>query len=159
MANTLHRRCALQALAGAGAAAAAASTAVAQTGALNPAPYSDGVASGDPQADCVVLWTRLATPAPRMRVAWAVAEDEGFRRIVRRGSAFAAASADHTVKAIADRLQPGRRYSYRFIAGGAASPISRTKTLPVGRVEKRGVAFVSCSNYPFGFFNAYGAIA
>jgi alkaline phosphatase D len=57
-------------------------------------PFKLGVASGDPTATGVVLWTRLAPqpfepgggmPARRATVQWQVASDERFRRVVRDG--------------------------------------------------------------------------
>ena len=38
------------------------------------------------------------------------------------------------------------------------SPLGRTKTTPKAEddVTKVSLAIYSCSNYPFGFFNAYG---
>ncbi|UPT62766.1 MAG: alkaline phosphatase D family protein [Hyphomonadaceae bacterium JAD_PAG50586_4] len=61
----------------------------------------------------------------------------------------------------ADRrgLQPGARYFYRFIARGETSPVGRTRTLPEGNLDRLGIALVSCSNFAFGYFNAYDAIA
>src|SRR5262245_38504920 len=60
-------------------------------------PFTLGVASGDPTADGIVLWTRLA-PEPANLVAtgrsavpvgWRVARDSGMRNVVRRGVAVA----------------------------------------------------------------------
>ena len=55
-------------------------------------PFTLGVASGDPTATGVVLWTRLAPdplhgggmPLSRVAVQWELARDEGFRQVVRR---------------------------------------------------------------------------
>ena len=55
-------------------------------------PFALGVASGSPRADSVVLWTRLlrghsfplAPAVGALAVAWEVADDAQFRRIVRR---------------------------------------------------------------------------
>ena len=126
---------------------------------LANAVFLHGVASGDPRADSVVLWTRVETTAPREPVIWEVARDAGFADIVQRGDSIADADADHTVKVVPDGLAPGATYFYRFTVGGTSSPIGRTKTLPVGRLDRLGVALVSCSNHAFGFFNAYDAIA
>ncbi|MEO7466309.1 MAG: PhoD-like phosphatase N-terminal domain-containing protein, partial [Sphingobium limneticum] len=54
-------------------------------------PFALGVASGDPSRDGFVLWTRLVGPdahplrAGSIPVRYEVAEDEGFRDIVRTG--------------------------------------------------------------------------
>jgi hypothetical protein len=61
-------------------------------------PFALGVASGDPLPDSVVIWTRLAPDAldpfggmeyKHFPVAWEVAEDDAFRRVVQRGTALA----------------------------------------------------------------------
>ena len=51
--------------------------------------FSLGVASGQPRADGMVLWTRLTggDMAPRETVRWELAADEAFTRIVARGDA------------------------------------------------------------------------
>jgi alkaline phosphatase D len=50
-------------------------------------------------------------------------------------------------------------YYYRFEALGVPSSVGRTRTLPGVGVERVRLAVVSCSNLPFGYFNAYAAIA
>lgn len=54
---------------------------------------------------------------------------------------------------------PGSKYYYRFRIADVTSPVGRTQTLPTGALQKLGIAVASCSNYPFGHFNAYEAIA
>jgi alkaline phosphatase D len=56
-------------------------------------------------------------------------------------------------------LDPGRAYTYQFEAGGARSPLGRTRTLPEGRTKDAVLAVCTCALYPNGLFNAYGAIA
>jgi alkaline phosphatase D len=50
-------------------------------------------------------------------------------------------------------------YYYEFNVGRARSPVGRTRTLPLDAVSRARLAVVSCSNYPYGFFNVYGRIA
>lgn len=120
--------------------------------------FRHGVASGDPDATSVVLWTRVTVPAP-LEVDWELASDPSFARVVRQGRVTAGPERDFTIKVLAEGLEPGGRYYYRFLAAGAMSPIGQTRTLPVGRVERLGIALASCSNFAFGYFNAYDAIA
>ncbi|MCB9955202.1 MAG: alkaline phosphatase D family protein [Caulobacterales bacterium] len=127
--------------------------------ALSNDVFRHGVASGDPQKDSVVLWTRIETNLDSEPVRWEIARDAAFTDIVRSGEAFAKASADHTVKAIPDGLDPGAHYFYRFTARKRISPVGQTRTLPEGATDRLGLAVASCSNYAFGFFNAYEAIA
>ena len=71
--------------------------------------FAHGVASGDPLRDRVVIWTRATTHTPGpVELAWEVAEDEGFARVVASGRAAAAAVRDHTVKVDVGGLKPGR---------------------------------------------------
>ena len=120
--------------------------------------FRHGVASGDPDTTSVVIWTRV-TASAATPVEWEVAHDAGFTRLVATGRAEATAERDYTVKVLATGLRAGGRYFYRFRAGGMTSPTGRTRTLPTGRLDRLGIALVSCSNYAFGFFNAYAAIA
>jgi alkaline phosphatase D len=136
----------------------------AQTGPSNgPSLFRHGVASGDPLADRVILWTRV-TPADGagtrpVDVRWTVANDEALTRVVAHGSAQARPERDFTVKVDARGLQPGRHYFYAFEAGKERSTIGRTKTIARGDVERLQLAHVCCSNYPNGFFNVYACLA
>lgn len=121
--------------------------------------FKHGVASGDPAATSVVIWTRLESDEDAAGVSWAVFKDADLKQHVASGETFAQKSADHTVKVVVENLTPGTRYYYRFSARGLASPIGRTMTLPESGLQKLGVALASCSNYTFGLFNAYDAIA
>lgn len=120
--------------------------------------FRHGVASGDPDATSVVLWTRISVAAPA-EVQWELASDHAFTRIAAQGRVSTGPERDFTVKVLAEGLEPGGRYFYRFRTGQAVSAVGRTRTLPTGRLDRLGIALVSCSNYPFGYFNAYDAIA
>jgi alkaline phosphatase D len=124
--------------------------------------FLHGVASGDPTADSVVIWTRV-TPAPARaaggaRVRWQVTTDAGTPITVRSGWVTTSAARDYTVKVDVRGLAAGRTYRYRFDALGESSVLGKTRTLPAATSHAR-LAIVSCSNYPAGFFNAYAAIA
>lgn len=137
----------------------AAGGAVPSPGAADGA-FRHGVASGDPLSDRVILWTRVS---PRrngpVAVRWEIAADPDFRRVVNQGLVTALPDRDHTVKVDALGLEPGRTYYYRFDADGEASPTGRTRTLPERTVGRMRLAVASCSNLPFGYFNAYARIA
>ncbi|MVA75888.1 alkaline phosphatase [Auraticoccus sp. F435] len=129
--------------------------------------FTLGVASGDPLPDSVVLWTRLCRSplapdglggmaARRYPVRWEVAEDDAFRRVVRRGSTVAAPSWAHSVHVEVDGLRPGRDYWFRFRAGRQLSPVGHTRTAPGYDADPAALAFAftSCQNYPAGYFTA-----
>ncbi|MPY86562.1 MAG: alkaline phosphatase [Luteitalea sp.] len=122
--------------------------------------FGYGVASGDPLADRVVLWTRVAPSADaEVEVRWQVARDTGMQQLVARGTQPTTRARDFTVKVDVAGLEPATTYYYQFEAIGTRSPIGRTRTLPVGRVGRVRLAVASCSNYPWGYFNAYRRIA
>jgi len=137
--------------------------------------FGYGVASGDPLADRVIIWTRATPPTPPGRppatpgsglgdpllVHWEVATDDSMRDIVRRGRVRTSARADHTVKVDVTGLSPYTRYYYRFRANGEDSALGLTRTAPdvAGEVHALRMALVSCSNYTGGWFTAYRAIA
>ena len=125
--------------------------------------FAHGVASGDPATNSVVLWTRVrlegANAGATARVTWEIAADKAFNEIRASGDVVTGASRDWTVKAVPGNLTPGTAYYYRFRIGDARSPVGRTKTLPAGAVANARFAVVSCSNYPYGYFNVYDQIA
>ena len=134
---------------------------VRQPGAVVAARFQHGVASGDPLADRVILWTRVTPPSPVsvVNVSFVVATDPALTQVVTRGIAKTNPARDYTVKVDPAGLQPGTTYYYRFTADGENSPIGRTRTLPVGNVPRLRMAVASCSNHAFGLFNAYRRIA
>ena len=122
--------------------------------------FQHGVASGDPLCDRVILWTRI-TPKHEhgvVPVDCYVATDPKMRRVVGRLKGFASADGDFTVKLDAHGLRPGQTYYYQFVAMREASPIGRTRTLPLWTDRVR-MGLASCSNWPAGFFAAYGHMA
>jgi alkaline phosphatase D len=121
--------------------------------------FVHGVASGDPDRSSVVIWTRVSGFDEPVDVGWQFAADEGFQDIVARGQFTANRDRDHTVKVVVDGLTPGESYFYRFDVDGELSPTGQTKTLPDGHVDRLVIAVASCSNFPFGYFNAYEVIA
>ena len=124
-----------------------------------PGVFSHGVASGDPLTDRVLLWTRVSGSSDaRVPVTWALARDPDFREVITAGETATGPERDYTVKVTAPGLAPGATYHYRFEALGERSPVGRTKTLPRDPTHVR-LAFVSCSNLPFGYFNVYRRIA
>ena len=123
--------------------------------------FRHGVASGDPLSDRVILWTRVTPKSPTgsQTVSWIVARDPKLAQVVARGEAQTGAARDFTVKLDATGLQPATTYYYRFESIGERSAIGRTRTLPTAGVSKVRLGVVSCSNLPFGYFNAYGCLA
>lgn len=121
--------------------------------------FTHNVASGEPQARSVLLWTRFVGSGDSARVHAEVSETADFARIVAGGDVVTGPFRDWTAKVTVTGLVPGRRYFYRFVADGQTSPVGRTRTLPEGALDSWTIGVFSCSNLPYGWFNAYGHAA
>ena len=128
---------------------------------INPewAPFFHGVASGDPLADRVIIWTRV-TPdemneAP-IDVTWQIATDPMLENVVQSGTFTTNIDRDYTVKVDVTGLSSNTTYYYGFSALDKHSLTGRTKTTPVG-VDSEHLKFgvVTCSNFQAGYFNSY----
>ena len=121
--------------------------------------FTHNVASGEPSATSVLLWTRFVAES-ETQLVWQVSASEDFTRPVAEGSIAASPERDWCAKGIATGLAPDRWYFFRFIApDGTTSPVGRTRTLPQGPTAKFRLAVFSCANYGFGWFNAYAHAA
>ena len=130
--------------------------------AATPAAFAFGVASGDPLADRVILWTHAKVPASTADVAltWQVATDAAFANVVRSGTLLATEAASFTAKVDVTGLTAGASYFYRFRdATGASSTVGTTRTLPAGTASSVKFAVFSCALYSEGYFHAYDAAA
>jgi alkaline phosphatase D len=120
--------------------------------------YPEGVASGDPQPDSVLLWTRRPFDSgTESRLLVEIAEDEGFNHIVGSAPATVSAAADWTCRVLAGNLKPATVYWYRFTdETGQASRVGRTLTAPEpGDPRPAKFAFVCCQNANLGAQHAY----
>ncbi len=132
-------------------------------------PFQLGVASGDPSADGMVLWTRLAPkplegggmPAEPVAISWQVADDEGMTQVVREGKTVANVAWGHSVHVEVEGLRPDRWYWYRFKAGSEVSPVGRTRTMPSPDAQPESLKFAvaSCQHFETGYFTAYDHMA
>ncbi len=128
--------------------------------------FTLGVASGDPTAEAIILWTRLALdttaddglagmPDEDVDVAWDLATDEAFEQLVASATATATAAHGHSLHVDATGLEPGTDYWYRFRLGDQTSTVGRTRTLPTGSPDRFAVAVVNCQLYETGTYAAY----
>src|SRR6185503_14020810 len=113
--------------------------------------YPQGVASGDPAADSVILWTRRAPlngDHNAHRLAVEVSANPEFTDVIARGTANVSAETDWTCRFLAAGLKPAREYWYRFSdEQGFGSRIGRTVTAPADDDERPvRFAFVSCQD-------------
>lgn len=114
----------------------------------NPVPIYNDTDQGKPPSTSPVC------------LNWKIASDSALSSVVDKGVVYTSSDVDYTVKVEAGNLQPFTQYYYQFTIcnSNSSSPVGRTKTTPTATDDVAGVnlAVYSCSNYPFGFFNAYG---
>jgi len=143
-------------------------TAAAQGPRWQTDPFTLGVASGQPQPDSVVLWTRLniaetdaAIKSQEVQVVCEVFADEALRQPVKQWRVQTHAARAHSVHVIAQGLKPGRSYWYRFVCGSATSPTGRARTSPGvhDAVSRLRMALASCQHYEQGYFVAHREMA
>ena len=127
--------------------------------------FDHGVASGDPLPNRMILWTRVTPksgtgPIP---VRFDVFAADNSETPLITGMASAEASHDFCVKVDVAGLSPATTYTYRFTAltsaGDVVSPEGRTRTTATSGTTPVRLGVVSCSNWQFGYFNAYKALA
>ena len=129
---------------------------------VNAQSFNHGVASGDPFADSIVLWTRVTSNDDLpVEVKWQLSRSEDFSTIVTEGLVVTGAARDYTVKVIAGGLASDTHYYYRFSSRGneILSPVGRTKTLPAGTVREVRLAVFACSVITVGDFDAFAKAA
>jgi len=121
--------------------------------------YPEGVASGDPDSNSVLLWTRCpvndGTTAGNLVVE--LAEDESFHQVVATTEARISEASDWTCRVLVGGLKPARIYWYRFTdPNGNGSRVGRAITAP-NDDDARPVrfAFVSSQNANQGAQNTY----
>jgi alkaline phosphatase D len=122
--------------------------------------FPQGVASGDPQPDSVMLWTRAQPEAGSIgdvQLILQISASEDFQRVVVEEKLDATAANDYTARALVDGLAPARHYYYRFLASdGGSSRTGRTMTAPEADSDTAfRLAFASCQNYEQGYFGAW----
>ncbi len=126
------------------------------------APFTLGVASGDPTSSSVILWTRLTGELPEMvPLVWEVAFDEGFETLVATDRVSTASSLGHAVRVDVTGLGASGSFFYRFRAGTEVSPTGRTKTFapPGERTSSLRLALSSCQAREDGAWAAHSSIA
>ena len=132
------------------------------TAGLRADPFTCGVASGDPLADRVVLWTRATAPPGTSAVplAWEIANDDAFTTIAASGRVDAPADDDYTVRVDASGLQSNTRYWYRFrVDGYEVRGRTRTAPAPGAAVDRLAFGFGSCQNFENGYYAAHRDVA
>lgn len=122
--------------------------------------FDQGVASFDPTASQIIIWTRYSAAVGASNIIWQLAYDADFAEIVRQGEVTTDQSRDYTVSVEVQNLEADRKFYYRFIQPESAhvSDTGETLTVPVNP-DLLKLAVCSCSNFPAGLFNVYRSIA
>jgi alkaline phosphatase D len=122
--------------------------------------FEYGVASGDPLADALILWTRITKQGDEHTLRWVIAKDPALEDVVKSGTVTTDASADFTAKVDVDGLTAGTTYYYAFAFEEEGRSITgRGRTLPAADETRVRFAFTSCANYNNGYFHPYRHIA
>ena len=134
-------------------------------GVPDPAPFAEGVMSGDPLPGASTIWTRVTPPASGadVGVLWSVAEDAAFTSIRAGGLAVASAEGGHCVTVPVDGLEHDRWYFYRFESAegsGVPAAVSRTgrlRTAPAAgsSPDRLRYVFSSCQQLNDSWFVAH----
>jgi alkaline phosphatase D len=165
MTSNIHRRAFLARFAaGAGCFIAAAGTPFSPfvrpaRAAVSVVTFPQGIASGDPEPDAVILWTRAqSADGGAVSLVAQMSRDPKFSQVIVERPVVANAASDHTIRLIVHELDPNAVYYYRFLThdGASVSPTGRTRTAPA-RNDPRAVnfAFLCCQSYEQGFYGAY----
>jgi alkaline phosphatase D len=143
--------------------------------------FPQSVASGDPRADSILLWTR-AVPASANDVAAApAASDSALRLVVTAADNSKAlggntalggatvvdvklplqAQFDNTVRHKVTGLAAGTVYYYQFVAGDTRSNVGRFKTAPAADADVPQLRFVymTCQDWSVNHWGAMSSIA
>ena len=139
---------------------------LAPAGAAKPRPvlgsgkFAEGVASGDPGAHAMTLWTRVGGVEQRGGVRLEVARDKGFRHVVAHEKITTGPELAGSVKARVTGLDPYEEYFYRFETKRTESAVGRFRTAPpADSRQPLTFAFFSCQDYTHGFYNAHDVMA
>ncbi|QLG89519.1 alkaline phosphatase D family protein [Chitinibacter bivalviorum] len=151
-----------------------------------PAPgklfqFPQGIASGDPRADSVILWTRvlpvgidpISSQSAAMDSSIVLQVFEGDPaaltgtagvlqgKLVANVTLNASSEWDHSVRHKLSGLQSNTTYGYQFIAGGSRSMIGRFKTAPAATadVSQLKFAFLSCQDWSINHWGAFDLLA
>jgi alkaline phosphatase D len=124
--------------------------------------FPQGVASGDPQATSVVLWTRAVLTAHLTNGLFStvllrvqVSASAGFGTMIVDKAIVASQNSDNTVRVLITDLAPATTYYYRFVAGKDVIS-GRTLTAPAATADVPvNFAWVSCQDYGAGHYGAY----
>ncbi|MGN8554589.1 UNVERIFIED_CONTAM: PhoD-like phosphatase N-terminal domain-containing protein, partial [Microbacterium sp. SLM126] len=117
----------------------------------NTFTFQQGVASGDPRPDSVMLWTRVTggNGSQPVDVQLQVSTQADFGTMVVNSTLSALPDWDYTIRNKVTGLAAGTTYYYRFVAGSQTSPVGRTRTAPAAGtpLSQLRFAFITCQDW------------
>ncbi|MDT6960214.1 alkaline phosphatase D family protein [Cupriavidus sp. SZY C1] len=117
----------------------------------NTFTFQQGVASGDPRPDSVMLWTRVTggNGSQPVNVQLQVSTQADFGTMVVNSTLSALPDWDYTIRNKVTGLAAGTTYYYRFVAGSQTSPVGRTRTAPAAGtpLSQLRFAFITCQDW------------
>ena len=134
------------------------------------AGFYHGVASGDPQSDRVILWTRYTPVASgesinlQLRVEEVDPDipfeshlDPDANKHIKIAKIEISAASDYVAKVDVLGLKSNTHYVFAFTDGSVASEVGQTRTAPSieDGVEEMTYAFFSCAHFSNGYFHSY----
>lgn len=122
------------------------------------ATYPQGIASGDPKPDSIVLWCR-AVPrdgAESADIRLQVSDQPGFTKLLVDSIVRSERQWDYTIRQKVNQLKAGTTYYYRFVAGSDVSPVGRTKTAAAAGtpLSQLKFAFITCQDWSVNHWGA-----
>ncbi|HWS78181.1 MAG TPA: alkaline phosphatase D family protein, partial [Thermomonas sp.] len=130
---------------------------------VDPVLFPQGLASGDPRPDRVLLWTRAPASGGDVALRLQVALDPAFAQLMVERDLQARAAADHCLRVRVEGLRAGTAYHYRFLRetahGWRSSRAGRTRTAPAADSTspvRFGVA--CCQDYNGRWYNSLHAL-
>ena len=93
--------------------------------------FPQGVASGDPRPNSVVIWTRIKGSKQDVKVKYEVSSDKNFNKIIKEGYVKALSKWDNTIHLKINNLSPFTHYYFKFCKDNVCSETGRTLTAPL----------------------------
>jgi alkaline phosphatase D len=149
--------------------------------ASGPWKFPQSVASGDPKADSIMLWTRAVPSSADSVAAAPSAADSAIRLVMTSADNSAALGGntalsgttvvdvklplqsqyDNTVRHKVTGLSANTVYYYQFVAGDTRSNVGRCKTAPAADadVAQLQFAYMTCQDWSVNHWGAMSSIA
>lgn len=130
---------------------------------INGSGFGQGVASGDPKPDSIVLWTRAdgGDGSQNVKVTLQLSDRADFSTLLVNVALSAQPDWDYTIRHKVTGLSSAATYYYRFLTGQAVSMTGRTKTAPAAGapLSQLKFAFISCQDWSVNHWGAFEELA